>query len=66
MDISVISCLGIMHKEAVCESLGGCYSSFWVIVLLWGHMMSVCLTLQETAKLFSKEVLPFCTHTKNI
>ena len=28
--------------------------------------MSVRLTLQETAKLFSKEVLPFCTHTKNI
>lgn len=38
----------------------------WASVLFLGHMMSVCLTLQETIKLFSGVVLPFCDPMTNV
>ena len=33
---------------------------------LLGHMISVCLTLCETTKLFSKLAVPFCILTSNV
>lgn len=57
-------CLWINHQwgfklESLCGHIFSCLLSKYLKVELLGQMVSVCLTLQDTAKWFSKMVVHF-------
>lgn len=71
MDIWLFSVFGYTEQSCfehfVCKSLLRQMFSFFLDKYLWvellGHLVSVCLMLEETSKVLSEVVVPFCILT---